>query len=360
MTISVQRMFQLATFQLTLLFAAPSLWCQATSATFTNPLLPSGPDPWVIQWQGSYYYMNTTGHNLTIWKTRDITDLKHAETKVVWTPPASGPYSHEIWAPELHRLENKWYIYFAADAGANESHRLWVIENSSADPMQGSWQMKGKVAGPADRWAIDPSVFQIKGHSYLVWSGWEGATNGSQKIFIARLANPWTLGSAPVVISSPELPWEEVGDLVHANRIDAIPHVDVNEGPEVLRHNGKIMLIYSASGCWTDYYELGMLTASEGSNLLNPSSWVKTSKPVFWQSPEASVYGPGHNAFFKSPDQKQDWILYHANSGSGQGCGDGRSPRAQPFTWNPDGTPAFGRPVALSQKIPKPSGTSTK
>jgi len=228
----------IAAFLLTPLF----IRCQPAAQTFTNPLLPSGPDPWVIQWNGYYYYMNSTGQNLTIWKTKDITDLKNAEKKVVWTPPPSGPYSREIWAPELHRLQDKWYLYFAADAGSNESHRVWVLENSSADPLEGTWQMKGKLSGPDDRWAIDPSIFENKGQAYAVWSGWEGATNGVQKIFIAQLANPWTLGSKPVVISSPEFPWEKVGDLTMRNRIDPIPHVDVNEGPEILQHDGKIML----------------------------------------------------------------------------------------------------------------------
>ena len=101
---------------------------QESANTFHNPLLASGPDPWVVTADGFYYYMNTTGKNLTIWKTRDITDLAHAEKKIVWTAPSEGPYSHDIWAPELHHLDGKWYIYFAADAGKNESHRIYVIE----------------------------------------------------------------------------------------------------------------------------------------------------------------------------------------------------------------------------------------
>jgi GH43 family beta-xylosidase len=115
------------------------------SNTFKNPLRPSGADPWVIQWNGFYYYMNTTGANLTIWQTKDMTDLAHARKKVVWTPESGEPYSHELWAPELHRLGNKWYIYFAADAGHNSSHRIFVVENRSVDPLDGSWKFKGKA-----------------------------------------------------------------------------------------------------------------------------------------------------------------------------------------------------------------------
>jgi GH43 family beta-xylosidase len=37
-------------------------------------------------------------------------------------------------------------------------------------------------------------------------------------------------------------------------------------------------------------------------------------------------------------------------------CKDNRSPRAQKFTWNADGTPNFGEPVSINVPIKKPSG----
>ncbi|MGI4803231.1 MAG: family 43 glycosylhydrolase, partial [Janthinobacterium lividum] len=120
-------------------------------------------------------------------------------------------------------------------------------------------------------------------------------------------------------------------------------------------HDGKIFIIYSASGCWTDFYALGMLTASAKSNLMKAASWKKSPEPVFKQSPENSVYAPGHNSFFKSPDGTEDWILYHANSQPNQGCGRERSPRAQKFTWNQDGTPNFGLPIKDGVPLAIPS-----
>ncbi len=62
----------------------------ASRLTFTNPLLPSGPDPWVTREGSTYYYMHTLGDRLAIWKTRDITNLANAERKTIWTPPAKG------------------------------------------------------------------------------------------------------------------------------------------------------------------------------------------------------------------------------------------------------------------------------
>ncbi|MGI4864911.1 MAG: glycoside hydrolase family 43 protein [Janthinobacterium lividum] len=328
----------------------------ATTATFTNPLLPSGADPWTIYHDGYYYYTHTTGGNLTLWKTKSLTELKTAEKKVVWTPPATGPNSREIWAPELHYLQGKWYMYYSADAGTNQTHRVWVLENSSPDPLQGTWIDRGKLADPAnDRWEIDGSVFENKGKLYFIWSGWEGDTNGRQSIYLAAMRNPWTLAGSRVLVSTPTYAWERNGDLGATSNP---PHVDVNEGPEVLKHDNKLFLVYSASGCWTDFYALGMLTASANSDLLNPASWTKTPTPVFQQSPTNKVYAPGHNSFFTSPDGKQNWILYHANDEPGQGCGRFRSPRMQPFTWHADGTPDFGQPVPVGQELAQPSGTS--
>lgn len=326
-----------------------------SQSTFTNPLLTSGADPWVTYKDGYYYYTNTTARNITLWKTKNMGDLKDAEKKIVWTPPQGKPYSKELWAPEIHYLQGKWYVYFAADSGNNFGHRLYVLENKSNDPLQGTWTLKGELKTPQDKWAIDASVFENKGKLYVIWSGWKGDVNGEQDIFIAKMKNPWTVKGGRTLISAPVYSWERNGDLNNPNDVN---HVSVNEGPEILKHNNKIFLIYSASGCWTDTYALGMLTATANADLLQASSWTKTDHPVFQESLSNHVYATGHNSFFKSPDGTADYILYHANSEPGQGCGRHRSPRAQKFSWNADGSPDFGVPVAAGVPLPLPPGTT--
>lgn len=319
----------------------------AADSTFTNPLLTSGPDPWVIQQDTMYYYMNTLGNRLAIWPTSKMSNLAGAIPVTIWNAPATGPYSKDIWAPELHYFNNRWYMYFAADDGNNNNHRIYALENDNADPTSLSWTFKGKIADTtADRWAIDASAFEYNGKLYLIWSGWADTTNVAQNIYIAPLSDPTTIGGPRVLLSSPTLSWEKVG---------APPAV--NEGPEALTGpSGQLFLTYSASGCWTDSYCLGLLTLRTGGNPLNPADWTKSPNAVFSSAPDSGAYAPGHNGFFISRSGTQNWLIYHANPLQAEGCGNNRSPRMQRFTWNADGSPNFGTPVKINEPLPKPSG----
>src|SRR5688572_10453131 len=226
-------------FLLTVFVACTLVVHASGQVTFTNPLLPSGADPWSIYKDGYYYYTHTLGNRIDIWKAKTLSDLKTAERKTIWTPPAGTAYSKELWAPEIHFLQGKWYVYVAADDGINHNHRLYALENESADPMKGTWVLKGKIADPSDKWAIDGSVFEHNKQLYMVWSGWEGDTNGRQDIYIAKLKNPWTIEGNRVKISHPEHEWERHGDL---NDPTNPPHVDVNEGPQILAHRDKLFI----------------------------------------------------------------------------------------------------------------------
>jgi GH43 family beta-xylosidase len=130
-----------------------------TQPAFTNPLLPHGADPWNTYKDGYYYYTQTMGDRIEIWKTNDLARLNTAPHKAVWVPPVGTAYSKQLWAPEVHFIDSSWYVYFAADNGSNINHRLYVIENKSEDPLEGEWIFKGKISDSTDRWAIDGSVF---------------------------------------------------------------------------------------------------------------------------------------------------------------------------------------------------------
>lgn len=309
-----------------------------TTAYFTNPVVEDGADPWVIQHNGYYYYCFSDNGRIYISRSGHLQDIGNAVPAPVWTPEEGKEYSKELWAPELHNINGKWYIYVAADNGDNYNHRIYVLEGSSQDP-QSAFSLKARLRAPTDKWAIDGTVLTMDdGSLYFIWSGWQGDENVAQNIYIAPMSNPWTITGERVLISRPELPWE-----LHGRPL-------INEGPEILRHNGRIFIIYSASGSWTDDYCLGELDYG-GGGVMKKESWHKKTSPVF-KSTE-NVFGPGHASFTKSPDGKEDWIVYHAAKKKGSGWD--RNVRIQKFSWNNDGSPDFGSPVAEGVKIPVPS-----
>jgi GH43 family beta-xylosidase len=313
--------------------------------TFTNPLKANGPDPWVIRHGGYYYYTNTTGKNLTLWKSATLAGIQGAPGVVVWAPPATGPNSTQLWAPELHRLAGKWYLYYTAtdQARAGDATRfVFVLENTSPDPTQGTWVDKGRLN---TRYVgLDGSVFEHGGRRYFLYSAYVGPQS---VLAIAPLRNPWTLDSARErIIARPTYSWEKGGGR------------QILEGPEFLAgRRGQLFIVYSASACWDDNYALGMLTARPGADPLQAASWVKSPQPVFHAAPQNGVWGPGHNSFTTSPDGRESWLIYHAKAAADGKC-EGRSSRAQRFTWRADGSPDFGVPAALGtpQPVPVPAG----
>ena len=320
--------------------------------TFQNPILSQGADPWVIQNEEGYYYTHTTGNSLELRFTEHMENLDEAEPFRIWMPPRSSDYSDDIWAPELHYIDNKWYIYFAAthfdgnEEARDANRRMYVLENSSSSPLNYNWEFKGKVSDDTDNWAIDGTVLQLKGSNYFIWSGWrtkdQPSNSGRQQLYIAKMTNPWTLESSRVMLSEPEYDWERNGL--------------VNEGPVIWTNpEGKVFLFYSGSGCWTDDYSIGVISLENENEPLNPNSWKKHEKALFMKNSENSVFGTGHNSFFKSPDGSEDWILYHANDNSGEGCGGGRKPRIQKISWDEEGFPVLGIPKKTSVELDVPA-----
>jgi GH43 family beta-xylosidase len=313
--------------------------------TFANPLDPQGPDPWLTYYNG-YYYLAATTWNRTITMRRSATlgGLATAPETVIFNlTRANG--AGTMWAPEFHLLNGpngqRWYLYYVAGAEPYNlgTQRIHVLESSGLDPT-GPYTWKADLLDPTqdNTWELDPTILQLGGQLYLLGTYY----NGSQPMFIRPLSNPWTASGTRHLLATPTYSWETVGGAV-------------NEAPEVITHGGRTFIVFSASHCSTPDYKLGLLTYN-GGDPLSSSSWVKTSTPVFQRSNANGVYGPGHNGFFKSPDGTEDWMVYHANNSAGGGCDMNRSTRAQKITWNADGTPNLGVPVALGTQLSVPSG----
>lgn len=330
------------------LLALAGAGCSTPSPSVTRqpqPLvLGAGQDPSIEVRDGVYHYVQSAidARSILVRRSDSLRGLASATPVTVWRGGEQGTPCCHLWAPEIKYLRGKWYIYFSATNGDN-AHRLYAIEAADS---QGPYAYKGRLVTPEDRWAIDATVFETpKGELYLLWSGWPGDANVEQNIYLARMTDPWTVTGRRVAISTPSHPWETGG---------APPKV--NEGPAVLLRGDTVYVTYSASGCWTADYRLGLLRASLHDDLLSPGAWRKSATHVFARNDAAKVFGPGHNGFFRSPDGREDWMVYHAVDASTGDCGGKRTVRAQPIRWSADGTPDFGVPLPLDARQPLPSG----
>ena len=96
---------------------------------FPNPLVEQRADPWIYKHTDGYYYFTASVPAydcIELRRARTIQELGTAEPVVIWRKHEKGRMSGHIWAPELHYIDGKWYIYFAA-GGSDEYETEWEI-----------------------------------------------------------------------------------------------------------------------------------------------------------------------------------------------------------------------------------------
>jgi len=314
----------------------------ASPVTFTNPIKDIANDPYVVLYDHHYYLIESWDGGFWITKsaTDNLTDIAWAgDREKVWSYSNQGANCTEYWAPELHQVDDRWYIYYSAstcDADTDWNHRMFVLESVTSDPM-GDYVDRGEVSDGTDLWAIDGTRFEWQGKAYFVWSGRPNHVDRSQNLYIAEMDGPTQLAGPGVEIAAPEYKWED-------------SEWPTAEGPEAIVTDKSVFLVYSANYSGGDHYAYGMLTAT-ASDLLDPNAWTKSATPVFQGTDK--VISPGHGSFVLSPDGRQWWMIYHAARYPGSGWD--RVMMTQQFTWS-NGRPDFGKPVPAGTPLPVPSG----
>ena len=277
---------------------------------FNKPWILQRADPYVCCYEGWYYFTASVPEydRIVLRRARDIAGLAEAEEKGIWVKHECGPMSEHIWAPELHFLQGKWYIYFAGGEKENIWNiRPYVLECTGDDPVNGAWIEKGKLQRADgddfsfEAFSLDTTVFEDAGKQYIVWAEKVGVGKQISNLYIAELENPYKLKTVQVLLTTPDYDWERVGFWV-------------NEGPGVIKRGNKLYLTYSASETGI-HYCVGMLTAESGSDLLDPLSWKKERYPVLKTDESKGIYGPGHNSFTKDAEGN-DIMVYHARTES--------------------------------------------
>ena len=320
---------------------------KSVKKTFVNPVW-DGADPWIIKHNSNYIYCFSANNGIHVSRSKLLT--KKGETREIWKAPSSGWNRACLWAPEIHFINGHWYVYYAAgESGPPFIHQRTGVLRSETDDVFSDYQDMGMLNtgdNPDDIskniWVIDMTVLPFHGKLYAVCSGWleqKDTDKTPQHLFIQEMENPFTLKGKRVLLSSPVESWETGGPL------------DLNEGPQVLKNGDQVFIVYSCRESWLKEYRQGILQLNNpDDDPLNPENWTKKG-PVFQGNNK--VFGVGHVCFVKSPDETEDWIVYHSKKSTDPGWQ--RDVRMQNFSWNADGTPDFGKAIPAGVEIRRPS-----
>ena len=285
-----------------------------TMSVKTDIFINDRADPFVTKGSDGWYYFTASypmyakndaeGYDRVILRrARTIDGLKNAEEKTIWDEKDSETSFRFMWAPEIHEINGKWYVLFAASGSENN---VWdidchIIMCEGNDPYNDKWIDKGKFeACEGDEFSfrgfsLDMTHFECNGKHYVAWA----QNGGNSNVYLATVdpEKPWKTTCKAMLLTKPEYEWEKV-------------NIPVNEGPAVMIHGGKVFLAFSASATGPEYC-IGLMYADEKADLLDINNWTKLSKPLLTSEDLTGEYGPGHNSFVK--DENGEWVfIYHS------------------------------------------------
>ncbi len=286
---------------------------------FQNPFIVERADPYVIKAPDGWYYFMASypmkreddpdGYDRVILRrSKQIEELVTAEEITIWRTTEKTATHRFVWAPELHFIGGKWYIFYA---GSSSKESYWnidchVLQCQGGDPYADEWMELGRFEKlPEDEFSftgfsLDMTYFEANGRSYVIWAQ-QSPVYKISTLYMGEVnpIRPWKLITLPMKLTEPEYDWEKV-------------RFAVNEGPAVIKKNGKVYVAFSASGTGPEYC-MGLLEAEETADLLLPESWKKYDTPLLSSDDLVDEFGPGHNSFTKD-EEGNDVCIYHARS----------------------------------------------
>lgn len=276
----------------------------------------NGGDPFIVETQEGCYYTFTTGGGIDIFKTDSFDKIEVIDKKTVFWAGEHGTVG-DIWAPEIHKIGNRWYIVAAAlfdknkvpegtmpQASGNKEHndfyRYGFVLESNTEDIFGEYTFKGIIA-PDGLNNIDGTYLQKDGKLYYLCSAYVDVAH--QCLYICEMENPYILKTDAygknnaVMLSKPQYYWEKIG-------------WNVNEGPAVLYNGDSLYIVYSASGYSSGGYCMGLLTY-KGGDITDKSSWKKSATRLSYHNAAKNIYNAGHCSFLYR-ENGEIYMVYHA------------------------------------------------
>lgn len=315
------------------------------NSTYHSPLAKFRADPFIAYNEEDHMYY-LTGSNLNeksaagggayntivLRRSETINGLTDAEEVDVWknkTIQVSDSRKDVItgwyWAPELHRIAGKWRLIAMATVKSTEDGKVlndgWAqcVFTCEGDDLMDpeNWNYEGYIGSTTDGQkvgAFDTTFFEYEGQCYYV-------TPRDTKIFITTVdPDDLTKPTGPrVLISGPDRAFER----------NLGSGQDIEEGPAVLLHGGKVFVTYSCATV-DMHYGVCLVYADLKDDLMDPKSWHKYQAPLLTTADLTQtvkegtftkdttengeykgIFGPGHNNF-TIDENGNPVIVYHA------------------------------------------------
>ena len=311
---------------------------------YVNTLANSVADPFIFYENGVYYLYCTGGSQFKVRTSKNLTSWVVQETPILKLSNTSWA-QEKGWAPEFYKYNGKYYLIFSAK-GKSGYH---AIDIAVCDTPNGVFKpVNDQPLYAPDYSVIDASLlFDDDGRIYLFYS----KDNSTNYVNGKRTSQTWgielktdfsgTIGE-PVLISTPEQPWEMLsGSVVW------------NEGPIVFKENGKYYLLYSANYYQKKDYSVGYAVGE------TPLSFYKKEKNArILLGNGETVTGPGHCNIFRSPDGTELFLCYHVHTVPPTSDG-GRSLAIDRLIVKEDGTLSVDGPSEVRRPLPSGLGGYT-
>ncbi len=280
------------------------------------PIALHKADPAIARWNGKYYFISTNDqdgfHTIFIREADSIPGLVTAQEVCILDATMYPHLGNLLWAPELHIIEGRLYIFHAGTPQdfINEQSHVMALKPGGNPVKAADWEMPRRVERADGTMlytgkgiTLDMTVLRCGGKLCAVWSqrDYQDFDHGAW-LMIAELdpQQPWRILTEPQALCVPEYGWEN-------------NHTFVCEGPFALYRDGRVMLTYS--GAYVDAsYVVSMLTIDEAADPLDLRNWSKENAPLLTSRSVPGEYGTGHNAYVTDKDGLV-WNTYHAHPG---------------------------------------------
>lgn len=249
-------------------------------------------DPFVLKESGKYYLYGTEGVNAWGGKALGFfvyvsEDLENFERKCVFTPSTTFWADEHYWAPEVHKIDEKFYMFASF-------HKEGCLRRSQilvCDKPDGTFLPLNEPLTPPDLQCLDATYFNDGKKQYTIFCHeWVQCQDG--EMCLVEIDENFKICSpVQVLFHASEAPWTQSFD---GNNY-------ITDGPFIYRlKNGNLLMLWSSHS--PTGYAMGMAVADK---IQGP--WKHIAKPLI------SSDG-GHGMIFEDGDKL--FLTYHMPNNS--------------------------------------------